>query len=345
METTGAWKGILPIVITPFTDAAELDEASLTRQVEFCVEAGVQGLVGPANASEFTTLSDDERRRWLQVVIAASGDRVPVIASITSGHELPAAELGRYAEGLGAAGVMSMPPLVLPRDQDGCMRFYEHLSQQLQIPIVVQNFNAPLGTPMSASLLARMCQELEGVEYIKEEVAPEPQQITATLATVGDACRGIFGGQGGIFLIDEFLRGAAGNMPGSHNADVLVAIWELLVRGDEEAARERFNRILPLMSYERLYGLAVYKEVLVRRGLIASARRRVPGADIDRQDRRELDRILADIDSLLSGDDSVAAQPLTITSDAPRKKRVFQRGSPANELAIRFAGCRSDRCG
>ena len=294
------WSGIFAIVITPFTDTLELDEEGLRKQVELCVQGGVRGIVGPANASEFTTLSDRERRRWLEIAVGAARDRVPVVASITSGHELPSVELGKFAQGLGAAGVMSMPPLVLPREQDGCFRYYEHLSRQLDVPVIVQNYGAPLGTPMSPELLGRICRELEGVRYIKEEVAPEPQRISATLAATGADCEGIFGGQGGIFLIDEYLRGAAGNMPGSHNADLLATIWEMLERGAEEEARALFGRILPLMSYERLYGLAVYKEVLVRRGFASSPKRRAPGPNLDAFDRRELDRILGGLDSLLT---------------------------------------------
>ncbi|MFH1570437.1 MAG: dihydrodipicolinate synthase family protein, partial [Gemmatimonadota bacterium] len=63
------WRGIIPIVVTPFTAAGELDEESLEAQVRFCIEAGAAGLAGPANASEYLTLSDDERRRWLEVVL------------------------------------------------------------------------------------------------------------------------------------------------------------------------------------------------------------------------------------------------------------------------------------
>ena len=98
------WRGIFPIVVTPFTEAGAVDETSLQRVVRFCIEAGARGLVGPANASEFTTLSDAERRRWLEVVVETAGGEIPVVASVTSGHAFPAAALARRARGRGRAG-------------------------------------------------------------------------------------------------------------------------------------------------------------------------------------------------------------------------------------------------
>ena len=57
------WRGIFVILVTPFAETYELDEARLHKQVRFGIEAGAHGLVGPANASEFPKLSDDERKR------------------------------------------------------------------------------------------------------------------------------------------------------------------------------------------------------------------------------------------------------------------------------------------
>ncbi|MBI2505062.1 MAG: dihydrodipicolinate synthase family protein [Candidatus Latescibacteria bacterium] len=295
---TQSWRGIFPIVITPFTETGELDEAGLRRIVRFCLEAGAAGLVGPANASEFATLSDDERRRWLEVVVGETAGQVPVVASITSGHALPAVELGRFAQGLGAAGVMSMPPHVLHPDAAGCHAYYQALDAALQIPICIQNYNGPIGTPMSGELLAHLCRELTQVQYLKEETLPEPRQISTTLAAVGDHCRGIFGGQGGIYLLDEFRRGTAGNMPGCHTTDVLVDLWQRLEAGAQQEARGLFNRLLPLFNFERLYGVAVYKEILRRRGIIASAFQRAPGGGLDECDRQELEEILKDVEPL-----------------------------------------------
>jgi 4-hydroxy-tetrahydrodipicolinate synthase len=292
------WRGIFVIVVTPFTASYEIDEESLRKEIRFCVEAGAHGLVGPANASEFPTLSDDERKRWIEIVVSEAGGQIPVVAATTSGHTLPAVALSRFAQRAGADGVMAMPPHILHPDADGCYDYYQALSQALEIPICIQNYIGPVGTPMSNQLLARMCRELPHVEYIKEETLPEPRQISATIAAAGAACKGVFGGQGGIYFLDEYRRGACGNMPASQAADVQAAIWDLLEKGEEMAARKLYNQLLPLINFERMHGVAVYKEVLYRRGVFKSRASRAPGKALDDMDRIELDAIMADVEPL-----------------------------------------------
>lgn len=297
---TRPWRGIFVIVCTPFTEGYELDEASLRKQVRFCIEAGAHGLVGPANASEFATLSDDERKRWIEIVVSESAGAIPVVATTTSGHALPAVALSRFAEKAGAAGIMAMPPHILQPDAAGCYAYYAALAAAVALPICIQNYIGPIGTPMSAELMARMCRELDGVQYIKEETLPEPRQISRTIAVAGDACRGVFGGQGGIYLLDEYRRGAVGNMPACQATDVHVAIWNKLEAGDQPGARTLLNQLMPLINFERLHGVGAYKEVLYRRGIFATPLCRDPGRELDDDDRAELSAILADVEPLFT---------------------------------------------
>ena len=298
---TETWRGIMPIVVTPFTESYALDEAALRDLVAFSIEAGATGLVGPANASEFSTLSDEERRRWIEIVVVAADGRVPVVASVTSGHALPAVALAQFAQAAGADGIMSMPPHVLRVDQEGCYAFYQQLADAVELPICVQNFDAPVGTPMSGELVGRMCRELAGVDYIKEETVPEPWQVSRTLALAGAACKGVLGGKGGVYLLDEYRRGACGNMPGCHVTDAMAAIWDALEAGDEATARAHFYQLLPLMNYERLYGIAIYKWILQKRGLIRSTVCRAPVPVLDGDALTELEIIWSGVTPLLGG--------------------------------------------
>jgi 4-hydroxy-tetrahydrodipicolinate synthase len=155
-----------------------------------------------------------------------------------------------------------------------------------------------VGTPMSAALLARMCRELPRVRYLKEETLPEPDAISATIAATGDACDGVFGGHGGIYMIDEHKRGACSNMPACQSTDVHVAIYDKLATGDDAGARTLFNQLLPLINYERMYGVTLYKEVLVRRGVIASKTCRAPGKMLDAHGLAEVDAIMGCVEPL-----------------------------------------------
>ena len=193
---------------------------------------------------------------------------------------------------------MSMPPHVLHPNAEGCYSYYAALDAGLDIPIMIQNYIGPIGTPMSAELMARMCRSLSHVNYIKEETTPSPRMLSQTMAAAGSDCQGVFGGQAGQYLLDEYRRGAVGNMPACPTTDLLTSVWKRLEVGDELGARGLFNRILPLINYERLHGVALYKAMLYRRGVIACQAMRIPGQELDEQDRVELEAILVDIEPL-----------------------------------------------
>jgi dihydrodipicolinate synthase/N-acetylneuraminate lyase len=295
-------QGIISIPVTPFDANYALDEDGLRRVVRFTLDCGAHALLAPVNASEFFTLSDAERRRVIEITLDEVSGAVAVIAGVTAQSTALAVEFARHAQQHGAAAVNAMPPHVTHPDPAGCYAFYQALSAAVNIPIVVQNFNPPVGTPMSAELIARMVRELANVSYVKEETLPEPLRISRLLAAAaGDPrLRAVFGGQGGIYLLDELRRGAAGNMPACHATDALVAVWDAWQAGDTQRAQELHDRLLPLFSFERCYGgIPVYKEVLRRRGVLHSTVTRVPDSPLDDAALRELDRILADIDDLI----------------------------------------------
>lgn len=287
------WRGIFVILVTPFDAELELDTASLRAEVEYCLEAGVHGLVGPANASEFGTLSDAEKELWIRTVAQACQGRVPFVAATSGLHANVAAAFAAWAAEQGADGIMAMPPYLLHPDADGCRAYYQRLAAASARPIVVQNYMGPVGTPMPSALVGQLCRELAAVQYVKEETWPEPRQLTATLDAAGAACRGVFGGQGGLYLLDEYRRGACGNMPACQLARQHVELWTLLERGDARAARALYNRMLPLLMFERLHGVAAYKEILHRRGVFRTTRSRMPNAYLDALDLAELDAVLA----------------------------------------------------
>jgi 4-hydroxy-tetrahydrodipicolinate synthase len=116
-----------------------------------------------------------------------------------------------------------------------------------------------------------------------------------------DKLKGIMGGMAGRFLLEEVRRGACGTMPACEVADAHVCVWQAIEAGDHERARRLHTQLLPLLNFEAMYSFTVYKEVLYRRGIIASPRTRVPGAGrLDAENGRELDVLLRDLEPLLT---------------------------------------------
>ena len=137
---------------------------------------------------------------------------------------------------------------------------------------------------------------------------PEASPIGPNLSALRDATGGrakIFEGSGGIFLIDSFRRGIAGTMPGVDLLDGIVALWQALQRGDDEAAYRVYFPICAIVALQLQAGLdgflAIEKYLLVKRGLFPSARRRGPYAwELDAETAAEVDRLFDQLQVVLA---------------------------------------------
>jgi dihydrodipicolinate synthase/N-acetylneuraminate lyase len=296
-----SFRGVYAVLPTPFHDDGSLDEESLGRCVEFCIAAAAHGIVTPVVASETSALFDEERLRIAELVLARVNGRIPVVIGVTGVTEAASLRYSQHAVSFGADAVIAMPPGDGRADERAILGFYTKVARAVErLPVWIQHYPGLGGTVMSAELLARLLREILGVEYLKEETALAPQTMTRVRELAGDSLKGMMGGMGGRYLIDEVGRGASGTMPACEVVDVHVMIWNSIERRDDEEARRLHTRLLPLLNYEAMYGFPVWKHILVRRGVIDSARTRVSGAAaFDAQNHLELDRLLADLDDLL----------------------------------------------
>ncbi len=133
----------------------------------------------------------------------------------------------------------------------------------------------------------------KGVRYVKEEVTPGGQRMSALIRAAGDRLHGVFGGQNGLWLLNELDRGACGNMPASGLVDVHVQIYALYKEGKRADAEVLSLRLLPLLNLGSQYGVAFAKELLWRRGVIRTNVTRDPQASpLDQHDLADLERFL-----------------------------------------------------
>jgi dihydrodipicolinate synthase/N-acetylneuraminate lyase len=288
------FRGIFTIPATPFKETGEVDVDAFRRIIDFCVGCGAHGLVYPVNASEFTHLSDAERVQLSQVMVEQNAGRIPAIIGVAAVSKEVAAGFAAHAREIGADGVIAMPPYVRRANlsADAIFEYYRTVSDAGGLPIFIQNYIPPVGTNLSAEFMLRLCREIEHVEYIKEETVPSTLKLTEVLGLdSGGACKGVQGGAGGRYMIEEHRRGSAGNMPGCHVTDIVVGLWNALEAGDKEGALHIYKELAPLFFYEhQLPG--TYKEVLKRRGVISCAYSRNAPVPTDQIGSAYLDGIL-----------------------------------------------------
>ena len=74
-------EGIVPVMITPFTEAGEIDYAGLERLIEWYIAKGSDALFAVCQSSEMAFLSLAEREALAKFVVRQAAGRVPVVVS------------------------------------------------------------------------------------------------------------------------------------------------------------------------------------------------------------------------------------------------------------------------
>ena len=275
---SNSYRGIFVIVTTPFTEALSLDEDALRATVQFCLRAGVHGVVSPANASEVGYLTDAERRRVAEIMVEEARGRVTCVIGISCNHFQQAAAFARHAVDIGADAIMAMPPTFHPATLPEIRTYFRKIAAAApDMPLILQNAIGLGATPMSPAFMAELVAELPTARFIKEETAYSAENTEEVRKLAGDRLIGVMGGRAGKTLMEELARGICGTMPACEFADIHVALWNAIEAGEIDRSRDIFRRLLPLLDFEAIYGIPLCKAVLKARKVIPSSAWRQTG--------------------------------------------------------------------
>ena len=286
--------GVFSVLPTPFRSSGDVDPDSLKRVIDVFLADGVDGFTALGVTSEVARLTEAERDLVLDTVIAHVNGRVPVIAGTTAEGLRTCIAYSTRAREAGAAGVMISPPRMPKINSDAVARHFADVAAAVDVPIIVQDYPPISGYAMEPALLARIARDVPAARTIKLEDPPTPFKTSRILDQTHGVDVQIFGGLGGVFLLEELLAGAAGAMTGFAFPKILVEIVTRFRAGRVDEAAEIFYGSVPLMRFEfqEGIGMAIRKEVLKRRGAIAHAGIRPPGGQLDQGTRDALDRVM-----------------------------------------------------
>jgi len=164
--------GVFNIQFTPIKSATEIDKKALADHTNFIIEGGlVNGkgvtVIGGSNGEGFS-LSDQEYRDLIDVVVDTAASRVPVIVGCVRPGTRPVIELAKYAEEAGASGLMILAPHYYPNPSHDLI--YEHfksLADETNIGIIVYNNPLVTGIDIPIELVERLA-DIDNIVGLKE---------------------------------------------------------------------------------------------------------------------------------------------------------------------------------
>lgn len=299
--------GVLPALLTPFTDEEDVNWPMLDRVIEHLLDAGVDGLYVGGASSECFYLSMAERKQLTERALAATAGSAPVIVHVACGATRDALELARHAERAGAAAIASMPPYFFKVSFDEVLGFYRELAGAVGIPVLAYYLPALTGvdfTPAQFDALAAV-PNVAGIKFTSSQL----NQIV--LLKEHRARPVVYNGYDEM-LLAGLAMGADGGIGSYYNLvpEVVVALWRAFQRADLESARDCQRKLTQLIHWTlEMGGSSAFKVLMASRGLDCG-NRRAPSQRIPEATRRRLfERFEQWQSEYASGDSPVVATP------------------------------------
>ncbi len=176
--------GVIPALVTPFTDDGKnIDEERFRRLIGHVMSLGVTGLVPCGTTGEFQNLSEQERRRVVEIAIDEANGRIPVIAGTgASGTDL-AIEKTKHAKDAGADAAIIVTPYYHKPANRGLYEHYRRIAEAVDIPIVLYNIPQATGVPLPWQIVEDLV-DIPNIVGLKDS-SGELRYILTVLEKVG----------------------------------------------------------------------------------------------------------------------------------------------------------------
>ena len=175
--------GAATAIITPF-DEHGVDYDSFGKLIDWQIEQGIDAIVAAGTTGEASTLTDEEHKEVLKFCVERVAGRVPVIAGTGSNDTAYAIELSRYADSVGADGILLVTPYYNKATQRGLIESFTATAKAVKCPVILYNVPSRTG----CNILPATAKELSKVDNIIgiKEASGNISQIAQISALCGD---------------------------------------------------------------------------------------------------------------------------------------------------------------
>ena len=237
--------GVGTALITPFTRTGAVDEAGVKRLARRQIDGGVHFLVPCGTTGETPTLSDDERRRVVELVVEEAAGRVPVLAGAGGYDTKEVVHAARTMEKAGVQGLLSVTPYYNKPTPEGLYQHFKAIADATTLPIVLYNVPGRTGCNIDAATCARLAT-IPTVIGVKEASGNIQQMAEVCRAVPEDFL--VLSGDDAITLPLMAMGGRGIISVASNEIPAEMSqLVEAAERGDYQTARKIHTKILPLM--------------------------------------------------------------------------------------------------
>ncbi|KMT22677.1 4-hydroxy-tetrahydrodipicolinate synthase [Clostridium cylindrosporum] len=153
-------------IVTPFNETG-VDFKKLEELLNWHIEKGTDAIVVCGTTGEASTMSETERKETIKFTVDVVKGRIPVIAGTGSNNTATSVEMSKWAESIGVDGLLVITPYYNKTTQAGCIKHFEAVATNVNIPIIVYNVPSRTGLNIQPSTLVEIAK-LPNILAIKE---------------------------------------------------------------------------------------------------------------------------------------------------------------------------------
>ena len=238
--------GIIPPVVTPFTDDGKFNEKAFRKIVNHLIGSGVHGIFPLGTTGEFYAFDKDEIRYIFEATKDEVRGRVPIYAGASHITTRGVIERVHIAQDVGFDAVSVLTPMFVSQTQDELYEYYKTIAENTDLPVIMYNNKPKTNVTIEPRTVSRLA-EIDNIIGIKDSTGDFTNSAEYLRLTKDNDKFSVLIGRDTL-IYAGLCSGAAGSIASCANvAPRLVAdIYDKFKAGDLEGALDAQFALNPL---------------------------------------------------------------------------------------------------
>ncbi|HTI28547.1 MAG TPA: dihydrodipicolinate synthase family protein [Kutzneria sp.] len=238
--------GVVVATALPYHDDLTVDYDRYAEHCRWLIDNGCHGIGPNGSLGEYSSLTDEERRRVAKTAIDTVGDDGIVVVGVHAPGSHQARRWAELAAEDGADGLLCLPPTMYRANDSEVVNHFTAVAE-VGLPVMVYNNPFDTKVDLTPKLLAEIAQ-IDNVLAVKEFSGDVRRVLEIREQAPGLA---VIAGADDV-LLEAVLMGATGWFAGFPNAYPAesVELFNLAKAGRLEEARKLYEKLVAVFRWD-----------------------------------------------------------------------------------------------